>query len=199
VKWIDFAGAPGSGKSTLLDQRWPPRAIVPDGKAHPAEWRDFLDCTARLLALIDHHPSYAACVSMIKRSFAKMATVSRLPGNQVYMQTGLAQRGLGIGWRLPDPEAVAEYFELMPVSLGVAFLDCDVDTLLRRNIDRGKDRGYMVPAMVAPMHIAIDVLERRGVPFTVIDTRRGIAECAAGLAEFEHYLVHAQCASQPAA
>jgi len=116
--------------------------------------------------------------------------VSRLSGERVYIQTGLAQRGLGIGWRLADPEAIAEYFDLMPVSLGVAFLDCDVETLQRRNVARGKDRGYMVQPMVRPLRIACGVLDDRRVPITVIDTRRSVAECRAHLAEFEHYLVN---------
>lgn len=177
MRWLDVAGAPGSGKSTLCDDLWPPRCIEWDGRPHPEEWRPFLDCVDRLLKRIAGHPSHGACVSMIERSFRKMATVARMDDPRVYVQTGFAQRGLGIGWRLRDPEEIADYYETMPVSLGVVFLHADVSEVQRRNVERGKDRSFMVPLMETPRRIAVDVLRRRGVPVTDIDTSQSVESC----------------------
>ena len=170
MRSIDVFGPPGVGKSTLVDDLWPPRCIEPDGETFPKDWAAFLACVSRLLELIKDHESHRKCVSMINRSFRKMRTVGNIDSPKIYIQTGLAQRGLGIGWRLKDQERIAEYFELMPVSLGVIMLTADVETIKRRNVERGKDRSYMVPLMVRPMQIAADVLQARGVPFLKLDT-----------------------------
>lgn len=176
MQWVDLAGPPGVGKSTLVDDLWPPRCIEYDGKPAPREWTRFLLCTANLMESIEDHPSYSACRSMIKRSFNKMATVARMNDDRVYIQTGLAQRGLGLGWRLKDQERIAEYFELMPVSLGVVLLSADVETIQRRNVERGKDRSFMVPLMERPREIAAEVLRTRGVPLMELDTRNPVVE-----------------------
>jgi hypothetical protein len=105
-----------------------------------------------------------------------MATVARMNDDRVYIQTGLAQRGLGLGWRLKDQERIAEYFELMPVSLGVVLLSADVETIQRRNVERGKDRSFMVPLMERPREIAAEVLRTRGVPLMELDTRNPVVE-----------------------
>lgn len=121
---------------------------------------------------------------MMERSFTKMAAVARMEGEGPYIQTGFAQRGLGVGWRLPDPEEVSEFYALMPVSLGVVLLQADVETVQRRNVERGKDRSFMVPLMQRPMEIAEEVLARRGVPLLVLDTRRSVEESKERLRRF---------------
>lgn len=138
-------------------------------------WKDFLNCVERLKKAVRDHRSYRTCESMINRSFRKMATVERMKSEQVYIQTGFAQRGLGLGWRLRDQERIAEYFELMPVSRGVIMLTADVATIQRRNVDRGKNRSHMVPHMVRPMQIAAETLKARSVPFLELDTREPVA------------------------
>lgn len=185
MKWIDVAGPPGVGKSTLTDELWPPRCIQWDGKPHPKEWDKFLKVTDRLLNKIKKHPSVNACKSMTQRSFRKMATVSRMLDDRVYIQTGLVQRGLGIGWRLDDPEYIREYFEVMPLSLGVVILSADIATVQRRNVERGKDRSYMVPPMEKPRQIAIEVLSKR-IPLVEIDTTRPIDECKKDINDFSY-------------
>lgn len=184
MRWLEISGPPGSGKSTIADAEWPPRAIRGDSDPYPQEWSEFLDCTERLLVKIRAHPTFARCRSMVTRAFRKMSVVHRTPGGRVYVQTGFAQRGLGIGWRLENTEDIAEYFRLMPVSLGVAFLTADVDVVQKRNVERGKDRSHMVPFMVRPQEIAVDVLRSRGVPVTEISTMCSVAETKARLAEF---------------
>src|SRR5690606_23552867 len=94
----------------------------------------------------------------------------------------------GIGWRLDNPADIAEYFELMPVSLGVVFLTGDVKEIQRRNVARGKDRSHMVPLMVEPQRIAIDVLKSRGVSVVELSTMKPIQETKAELAEFVSYI-----------
>jgi hypothetical protein len=188
VRFIDVSGAPGTGKSALCDELWPPRCIEYDGLGYPGEWSRFLRCVDGLLAKIRKHPSYRAAESMTTRSFRKMATVSRIQSDKIYIQTGFAQRGLGIGWRLDNPADIAEYFELMPVSLGVVFVTRAVKENPRRNVARGKDRSHMVPLMVEPQRIAIDVLKSRGVSVVELSTMKPIQETKAELAEFVSYI-----------
>jgi gluconate kinase len=113
-----------------------------------------------------------------------MATVHRTQSGRVYTQTGFAQRGLGIGWRLENSEDIRPYFELMPVSLGVVFLTGEVAEIQRRNVARGKDRSHMVPLMVEPQCIAIETLRKRGVFVCEIDVMKPIEQSKAELAEF---------------
>lgn len=191
MRWIDVAGPPGAGKSTLCDAAWPPHAITPDLSGPPRDWDPFLAVVERLLDCVREHPSYAACLSMTWRSFAKMAAVHAREDARIYVQTGFAQRGLGIGWRLPDPEMIARYFELMPVSCGVVLLTAPVAVVQARNVARGKDRSYMVPAMQRPLEIAAAVLTRRGVPLVMIDTTAPITTCRQTLDDFAHRSAHA--------
>jgi hypothetical protein len=115
----------------------------------------------------------------------------------VYVQTAFAQRGLGIGWRLNDPEDIAQYFELMPVSVGVVFLYADVDTVRKRNRDRGKDRSHMVAKMERPREIALEVLGRRGVKLLKLDTREPIALNARRLRDFAGIVSEPAAAGHP--
>ena len=184
VQWIDVAGAPGSGKSTLVDGLWPPRCVEAHGSRAPLNWVGFFACVDRLLGSIRKHPSFAACESMVERSFAKMASVHADTSSQVYIQTGFAQRGLGIGWRMADKSALAEYYAKMPVSLGVILLTADVETIKRRNVERGKDRSHMVPLMEEPLRIAREGLIARGVPLLELDTREPVADNVERILDF---------------
>ena len=183
MRWVDVAGAPGVGKSTLMDGLWPPRCITWDEKPHPKEWSEFLMVTSHLLMKIKHHPSIGACRSMIERSFKKIATVSRMQDDRIYIQTGLVQRGLGIGWRLRDQEEIAAYFEVMPVSIGVAVLFAPIEMVQRRNVKRGKDRSHMVPLMERPRQIAVEILSDR-IPLIELDTRKPADDNIAELLAF---------------
>ena len=123
---------------------------------------------------------------MTQRSFDKMATVHRLEDPRLFVQTGLGQRGLGFGWRIgPKADAaVVRYYELLPLSAGVVYLSCDPDTLRARNVARGKDRSHMIDPIMRPCEIACDVLSRRDVPFTMIDTTQPLEQSRAQLRRF---------------
>lgn len=174
MRWLDVCGPPGVGKSTLCDPLWKPRDIQWNGEAPPPDWAEFLRCVDRLMQKIVAHPSYRACESMVQRSVRKMAAVQARRDGGTYVQTAFAQRGLGIGWRLKDQEAIAEYFALMPLSVGVVILSADVETICRRNVERKKDRSHMVKGMERPRAIALDVLTARGANVIALDTREPV-------------------------
>lgn len=194
--WVDVAGAPGVGKSELCDVIWPPRAIEPHATiwSFPKAWEPFLCVTRDLLRKVEGHPSYSACNSMVMRSFAKMGAVNALKDDRVYIQTGFAQRGLGLAWRLANVEDVRPYFQTMPVSLGVALLSADVETVEARNRARGKDRAFMVKLMVRPLEIAREELIRRRVPVLELDTTNPVADNVATLHAFARNPSLAVCA-----
>jgi hypothetical protein len=185
MNWLDVCGPPAVGKSTLLDDLWPPRGIPYDGGGYPDEWLEFLSVAWRLLDEVTDHPSHHKCASMMKRSFQKMATVRRRKDRRTYIQTGFAQRGLGLGWRHKDAEAVAAFYQVMPVSLGVVILKAPLDVIEHRNRMRDKpDRSHMVPGMIRPLEVAEDVLRARGVPVAVLDMTRPIERNREKLAAF---------------
>lgn len=182
MKWLDVCGPPGSGKSTLCDPIWGPHALPIDNKLPPARWHCFLNEITRLFHLIQPHPTFPAALRMVNRSIRKISTVARIASHQqVYIQTGLIQRGLGFGWRLNDLgidlRELEHFFRLMPVSIGAAFTSCPADIVKQRNHDRKlvaatahEDRAHMVPLMLPAIDIAKEALLERGVPIIEIDT-----------------------------
>ena len=181
LQWVDLAGPPGSGKSTLADPLWPPHSIQIENRLPPAEWHDFLNEITRLFHLIRPHPSFGAAIRMNNRSIRKIATVARMQCPETYIQTALAQRGLGFGWRLNDLglslDELRHYFRLMPVSMGVAITRCPAETVKQRNHARKlvaatahEDRAHMVDLMLPAIEIAKEILLERGVPIIEIDT-----------------------------
>jgi hypothetical protein len=173
LRWVDVCGPPGVGKSTLCDADWPPRGIAP-ADAFPPEWGEFVECVDGLLARINTHRSIGACRSMIDRSFRKMAAVVARDDSRVYVQTGFAQRGLGIGWRMTDMgldiEPLREFYRLMPKSVGVVLLRADVETVQARNVARGKDRSFMVPLMADSMALMAESVS----PLLELDTGESV-------------------------
>jgi hypothetical protein len=183
--WLDVAGPPGVGKSAICDPLWHPRAIEWDGKGYPVEWQTFVAVVDRLLTRIERHPSGRKCGRIVERSLRKIATVSRLRRDGVYVQTGIAQRALGIGWRLGDDvDAIADYYLTMPVSVGVVFLTAPVNVVQERNVSRGKDRAWMVPLVEESMGIGRAILRDRGVPVLELDTRNPVADNIASIKRF---------------
>ena len=185
MNWLDVAGPPGCGKSTLCYPIWGDKSVTWDGKPPPAQWGPFLDEVASLFGLVQDHPSFQAVLRMNDRSIKKMATVARIPDEfnyPTFVQTGFVQRILGFGWRLQDMgcdiNLIRRALWLMPVSVGVAFLDADLETILARNKAREgvastahENRSYQVPLMLPSIELAKEVLRERGVAVTVIDVQ----------------------------
>lgn len=195
MRWLDVAGPPGVGKSALCDPLWGPHAIVPGDIHPPVEWHDFCNEVTRLLGLVKEHPSFVAAVRMNRRSMRKMATVAQIEADGPYIQTGFVQRGLGFGWRLVDMgkpvEELWHFFRLMPVSVGVVFLEADEAVLSERNKAREsvketahENRAFMAPLMRPAIEFAKEVLHERGVPVSRIDTTGDIGEARNRLVEF---------------
>jgi len=180
MNWLDVAGPPGSGKSTICDPLWGPRDITlqKDTLLPPPQWHHFLNEITRLLILIQDHPSHTAAVRMNRRSVLKMAAVaasSTVAGKPpAYVQAGFLQRGLGFGWRLATlgfpPEELFHFLELMPVSIGVVFLDGDLEVFKQRNKAREQvretaheNRSHMVGWMQDAIAYAKEILYDRRV------------------------------------
>lgn len=201
MNFVDVAGPPGAGKSTLCNPICHEHSITWDGKLPPAYWRPFLDEMTALFGLIRGHWSFVPAVRMNNRSARKMATVERmLPTDapvtfgydspaEVYVQTGLVQRGLGFGWRLnqagADVNLIRPFFWRMPVSVGVVFLEADDESVIARNKARKEvaataheDRSFMVPLMREPIRIAKEVLGERGIPVLELDVQHQPIETA---------------------
>jgi hypothetical protein len=187
MRWLDVCGPPGSGKSTICDSFWGPHALEIEDRLPPQSWQPFLDEIDRLFTLIAPHSTFPAAVRMVNRSVRKVATVARSTAAGPYIQTCLAQRGLGFGWRMNDlglPMAELErFFELMPVSVGVAVTRCPQDEVERRNHARKlvketahEDRAHMVALMQPAIEKAVEVLNARGVPILEVSTEQRIED-----------------------
>lgn len=204
VNWLDVSGPPGVGKSTLCDPIWGPHDIPIKDTLPPAEWHDFLNEVTRLMGLVREHPTFTAAVRMNRRSVRKMAVVSGMDREKVdapsgfagpYIQTGFVQRGLGFGWRMADMvidiNELRHFFRLMPVSLGVAMLKCDAETVKGRNKAREtvretahENRAHMVELMEPAIVLATECLTERGVPLVEIDTSGDIDTARSTLLDF---------------
>ncbi len=196
LHWVDVMGAPGSGKSTICDYFWGPHEMPIEQRLPPRKWQPFLDEVGRLFQVIQHHSTLPAALRMNNRSLRKIATVARtdavyMDGEIIYgpyIQTALAQRGLGFGWRMHDLgislNELKPYFELMPVSIGVAVTRCPQAEIEARNHARKlvketahEDRAHMVGHMLPAIDVALEVLNARGVPILEVSTEQPI-ECS---------------------
>lgn len=173
MKWVDVIGPTGVGKSTLCDPISHPRDFPHPPIAIPPHWRKFTALARRLCddAAANGH---ADTWRMTQNAIWRMIAIEQKEDAGVYCNVGLGLRGVSIAWRLPDPAAIAEFYELMPVSIGFAALIADDDTLRNRNIERGKtipkkQRAPLAVRMHRVMPLAISAIKARGVPMIEID------------------------------
>lgn len=189
MRALDVSGAPGSGKSSLCYPIWGDKSVGWDGKPPPAHWKPFLDEITNQMRLVQDHPSITAVLRMNDRSAKKMATVERMQRDDVFIQTGWVQRILGFGWRLVDMgrdvNLIRESLWLMPASVGVVFLEADLETIHKRNKARENDpltahenRSYQVSRMLPAIKVAKEVLRARGVPVLELDVQHQSIEAA---------------------
>lgn len=207
MRWLDVAGPPGSGKSSLCYPIWGDRSVGWDGQLPAAYWRPFIDEITSLCNLVSDHPSIEAVIRMNDRSAKKMSTVERMSesicaagqtpdqtwgkvhSNSIFVQTGLVQRILGFGWRLNemgrDINLIRPALWRMPVSVGVVFLEADLETLLARNRNREtnpatahENRSAQVPHMLACIPLAKEVLKQRGIPILELDVQNQSIDAA---------------------
>lgn len=189
MRFCDVAGPPGSGKSSLCYPIWGDKSVGWDGGPPPASWRIFLDEITALCHIVKDHPSFQAVIRMNDRSAKKMATVSRMQRDDTFIQTGFMQRILGFGWRLHhmnrDINLIRRALWTMPVSVGVVFLEADLETILQRNRNRELDpatahenRGFQVPHMLPAIALAKEVMHERGIPVLELDVQHQPIEAA---------------------
>jgi hypothetical protein len=205
MRSVDVSGCPGSGKSSICYPIWGDRSVGWDGLQPPSYWKPFLTELEVLAGLIGDHPSIEAVHRMCARSIGKMATVERMPAppdKPVFIQTGLMQRILGFGWRLHDlgrdVNLIRRAVHLMPVSIGVVFLEADLETLRARNLKREQDfregrashnenRFAQCGHMLVAIEIAKEALSDRQVPWISIDVQfQSVDQARAQLLEFAH-------------
>jgi len=189
MRWVDVSGCPGSGKSTLCYPLWGDKSVGWDGLPPPAYWKPFLDEITELMMLVKDHPSFQAVLRMNDRSAKKMATVERLHDDRVFIQTGLVQRILGFGWRLHqmgrDVNLIRRALWLMPVSVGVVFLEADPEVIKERNRKRREnpetaheDRSFQVDPMLPAIAVAKEVLRERNIPVLELDVQHQSIDAA---------------------
>jgi hypothetical protein len=184
MRWLDVCGPPGAGKSTLCDPLSPHRFPIEE-RMPPIGWHDWLNEVTDLMRHVyippeePDHNRFVAAVRMNIRSSKKMAMVARKDGD-VYIQTGLVQRGLGFGWRLnylgKDINILRHYFRLMPISIGVAVLVAPREVVEERNRERLKNpetahenRDFMVELMEPGFRVLREEMSKRSVPLFEID------------------------------
>lgn len=189
MNWVDVSGVPGAGKSTISYPLWGDKSVGWDGLNPPAHWQPFLDEITKLCTYVRDHPSFTAVLRMNARSARKMSTVYRMDDHRVFIQTGWLQRITGFGWRLKDlgrdVNLIRPAVRLMPVSVGVAFLELDEATAFARNRARRnvaetahEDRSYQFPLMLPAIKIAKEVLHERGVRVMEIDVQHQSIDAA---------------------
>lgn len=178
MRWLDVMGPTGVGKTAICNQLSVPEDIEWDGKPPPIEWAEFLQISDQLHYEIIG-PGLDGCLRRTENAVNRIATVFRKPEDDCYINIGLAHRGLSLGWRLPKLEMVADFFRLMPISVGIASLSCDRDTLRKRNLMRGKtipnkQRWELAYRMESVREFAVSILRDRGVRVIEIDTTKSI-------------------------
>lgn len=183
---MDLFGLPGVGKSTICDPLPKPPIDKHRTVARPKEWDAFIDCVRSLLPLTEWHPSASVARRAIKTAIQVTAAVNAHEDDGVVVHRCFAHRGLSIACRMRDPEPIREFYQLMPVSVGVAHFTAPFETVLARFAARPAElnRNLRPEDMVTSIGIALEELTRRGVPLVTINTMKPVEESRATLLAF---------------
>jgi hypothetical protein len=188
MKWVDVMGPTGVGKSTLCTPDCNPDDFPQDRIELAEDWQRFERCARRLCERAAEN-GYSGAWRMTQNAILRMAHIAGMRGDGVYMNVGLAHRGLSIAWRLPDLKAIEEFYALMPVSIGVASLHADPATLKARNIERGrtirnKQRSELAVKMEGVRPVCVAAIKAAGIALIEIDTREPVADNVQRLRSF---------------
>lgn len=184
MRWLDVAGVPGAGKSTIVKAWWPDRCISHYGAKIPAAWESFIRVAEDLLSQIPDRAQRETRTRLCRRGFLRAAAAATDPRTEIYIQTGLVQRGFSICARLDNAEAIERYYNAMPVSLGVVMIELPEDEAVRRNIERGADRSKLIRPVARVQREVTAVLLARGVPLLVLDGMQPVKVNRAAIWEF---------------
>lgn len=192
MKWVDVMGVSGVGKTTLCTPWCNPNEYSQEPFPIPKGWQEFVDCCRRLCERVKREGPGGGRSGTWRRTqnaIWRQARIASRADGGVYMNVGIAHRGLSIAWRLPDIEEIAEFYRLMPVSIGVASLYAADDTVVARNIQRGKtitnkQRAELALKMEAGRPACVAAMKARGIPLIEIDTTEPVDDNVARLRAF---------------
>lgn len=184
MQWLDVAGVPGAGKSTIVKVWWPDRHMSHKGARIPEGWASFIDVAEELLAEIPNQAQRETRTRLCRRGFLRAAAAATDDRPNVYIQTGLVQRGFSICARINDASAVERYYNAMPVSVGVVMITLPEAEATKRNIERGADRSKLIRPVARIQAAATRVLLARCVPVLELDGTQPVKVNRARIVKF---------------
>jgi hypothetical protein len=151
----------------------------------PAAWMEFRTAALRISQDIRRGHDAAHWHHMFDKACNKMATLSRMKKDGVYVGVGILWRGVDLTWRLNEPSDTEEYFRLMPLPDGVISLYADQATIIERNKGRPRrDLGHLSYLNDEPRERVTAILRERGCPVLEVDTRNPVEQSRATVLDY---------------